>query len=130
LSQFDTNLLALRSNLNFFIQGPLTATSTPANLAIAGLGFFTVRDPVANILYATRWGGFQLNSFGHLVTSNGVCLQGLNNAGLTQSGDITIDPAGAPNPALQLVNYSILDSGTFMLLVLVREYQPSRGGRG
>ena len=107
LSQFDTNLLAVRSNLNFFSQGMLVATSLPANLAISGLGFFTARDPAANILYATRWGGFQLDSLGHLVTTNGLRLQGVANAGLTQSGDIIIDTAGAPDPSLEMTNYSI-----------------------
>jgi flagellar hook protein FlgE len=107
LSQFDTNLLAFRSNLNFFIQGPVVFTQIPANLAIMGAGFFTVRDPVSNNLYATRWGGFELDDLGHLVTSNGLRLQGLDNADLTQTGDITIDTTGAPNPSLTMTNYSI-----------------------
>jgi flagellar hook protein FlgE len=111
LSQFDTNLLAFRSNLNCFIQGPFVVTEIPANLAIMGPGFFTVRDPVANNLYATRWGGFELDALGHLVTTNGLRLQGLDNAGLTQSGDITIDTAGAPDPSLTLTNYAIDSQG-------------------
>jgi len=107
LSQFDTNLLAFRSNLYFFMQGPFVVTQIPANLAIMGPGFFTVRDPVANNLYATRWGGFALDDLGHLVTTNGLRLQGLDNADLTESGDITIDTTGAPNPSLAMTNYSI-----------------------
>ncbi len=66
LSQFDASLLAVRSNLNFFAQGFITATNVPSNLGIMGLGFFTVRDPVANTLCATRFGAFQLDALGHL----------------------------------------------------------------
>jgi len=107
LSQFDANLLAVRSNLNFFVQGPVTNTGVPSNLAICGNGFFSVRDPVANILYATRWGAFQLDSLGHLVTTNALRLQGFTNAGLTKFGDITVDTAGAPDPSLALASYFI-----------------------
>jgi flagellar hook protein FlgE len=108
LSQFDTNLLSVRSNLNFFyIQGAALVTDIPANLCIFGQGFFTVRDPVANILYATRRGSFQVDAIGHLVTTNGLRLQGLNNTDLTQSGDITIDTPDAPDRSLALTNYSI-----------------------
>lgn len=126
LSQFDTNLLAVRSNLNFFVQGPLDESSVPSNLAICGNGFFTVRDPAANILYATRWGGFQLDSLGHLVTTNGLRVQGFTNSTLTQCGDITIDPAGAPNPSLTLSNY-FMDSQGDIWVVLSDGSQFLRG---
>jgi flagellar hook protein FlgE len=111
LSQFDTNLLAVRSNLNFFIEGALEFTGAPANLGISGPGFFTVRDPVANTLYATRNGAFQLDGLGHLVTTNGLRVQGLCNSLLTQVGDITIDTAGVPNPALKVTNCYVNANG-------------------
>jgi flagellar hook protein FlgE len=91
VSQFDTNLLATRSNLNFFSQGFVMGTDIPSNLAIMGLGFFTVRDPVANTLYATRLGDFRLDTGGHLVTTNGLRVQGFTN-GVGQIGDIIIQP--------------------------------------
>ncbi len=117
LSHLDTNLLAVRSNLNFFGQEILMRTGLPTNLAINGSGFFTVRDPVANISYATRWGGFQLDSAGHLVTTNGLRLQGLNNAGLTQSGDITIDTVGALDSSLQMTNYIVNSLGDIYVVL-------------
>jgi flagellar hook protein FlgE len=117
LSQFDTNLLAVRSNLNFFVQGALTETSLPANLSILGNGFFTVRDPLSNILYATRRGAFQLDSLGHLVTANGLRVQGFTNSGLMQYGDITIDPAGAPDPSVTLSSYTIDSQGCIQVVL-------------
>jgi flagellar hook protein FlgE len=108
LSQFDTNLLAVRSHLNFFYGlGPPLSTGLPANLCIWGQGFFTVRDPVANILYATRQGGFQLDAVGYLVTTNGLRLQGLNNENSMQCGDMTITTPDTPERALALTNYLI-----------------------
>jgi len=118
LSQFDTNLLMVRSNLNFFSQGPVIITGLPSNLAISGPGgFFTVRDPVANTLYATRWGGFQLDALNHLVTTNGLRLEGLSNSDLTQTGDITIDATGAPDPTLQLTNFFVDYQGNVVVLL-------------
>jgi flagellar hook protein FlgE len=115
LSQFDTNLLAVRSNLNFFSQGPIIATDVPSDLGIMGLGFFTVRDPVANVLYATRWGDFQLDALGHLVTTNGMRVQGISNYNDGQIGDITIDTAGAPDSSLKPTNYSINSLGDIVV---------------
>lgn len=91
VSQFDTNLLAVRNRLNFFRQGSiLIGTEVMSDLGIMGPGFFTVRDPVANTLYATRNGAFQWDAAGHLVTSNGWRVQGFTNAAGPQIGDIAI----------------------------------------
>ena len=111
LSQFDTNLLDVRQHLNFFIEGPIESTGVPSNLAISGIGFFTVRDPVANVLYATRMGDFQLDPFGHLATTNGLLLQGLTNSDLTEAGDITIDTAGASDPTIPLECFYVASDG-------------------
>lgn len=108
LNQFDTNLLAVRSHLNFFNQGFIGATNLPSDLAISGFGFFTVRDPVANTLYATRCGAFQLDGLGHLVTTNGFRLQGFTSGLGTQTGDLTIITAG-------MLNYSISWDGTIQV---------------
>jgi flagellar hook protein FlgE len=107
LSQFDASLVQVRGNLNFFAQGQLIETGIPSNLGIMGLGFFTVRDPVANTLYATRCGGFQLDALGHLETTNGLRVQGFTNGADSQIGDITIDAAGTSDPTLIITNYSI-----------------------
>jgi flagellar hook protein FlgE len=94
VSQFDTNLLTVRSHLNFFNQGVLAGNNIPSNLAIDGAGFFTVRDPIANTLYATRWGDFNLDAMGHLETTQGWRVQGFTNGLATQMGDIIIDTTG------------------------------------
>jgi flagellar hook protein FlgE len=116
LSQLDTNLLQARSNLilNFFEQGAAVATGSPASLCILGPGFFTARDPAANVFYATRAGAFQLDTMGHLVTSNGLRVQGLNNIGLTEAGDITID-AGDADPTATVTNFSIDSQGNILV---------------
>ncbi len=111
LSQFDTILLSVRSNLNFFIQSALDASGISANLAINGNGFFTVRDPVANLKYATRFGDFVLDATSHLVTSDGFRLQGLSNSALTQTGDLTIDATGAPDPNSPVTSYNVDSQG-------------------
>ena len=117
LNQFDTNLLAVRSHLNFFIEGRVELTEIPSNLAISGNGFFTVRDPVANILYATRRGDFQLDTFGHLVTTNGLRLQGFTNSDLTLTGDLTIDAAGASDPTLPLEGFTVRSHGSIYVVL-------------
>ena len=105
-SQFDSNLLAVRSNINFFNQGSLVTTTNPANLGISGAGFFTVRDPVKGVLYATRNGAFQLDGNGYLVL-NGCRLQGFNDASLSQSGDMRIDSQGSSEPSLNVGGFSV-----------------------
>jgi flagellar hook protein FlgE len=115
MDQFDADLLAERAQLNFFNQGPVVVTDVPCNLAILGPGFFTVRDPAANTLYATRWGGFQLDASNHLVTTNGWRLQGVTNYNDGQIGDITID--NWPNSSLALTNYSIDIMGNIVVLL-------------
>jgi flagellar basal body rod protein FlgG len=139
-NQLNTNLLQVRSNLilNFFEQGIWQITDLPANLYLWGPGFFTVRDPVANILYATRIGDFQLDANAHLVTSNGLRVQGINNVNFTEVGDITIDAADFSNPTATVTNFDIdyqgniavaLSDGTSYLRgqILTQEYRNIQG---
>src|SRR5262245_28118052 len=39
---------------NQFNQGPISTTGSPTDLAISGIGFFLVRDPISGGTYATR----------------------------------------------------------------------------
>jgi len=139
-NQLNTNILQVRSNLilNFFEQGIWQITDLPANLYLWGPGFFTVRDPVANILYATRIGDFQLDANAHLVTSNGLRVQGINNVNFTEVGDITIDAADFSNPTATVTNFDIdyqgniavaLSDGTSYLRgqILTQEYRNIQG---
>jgi flagellar hook protein FlgE len=113
--QLDTNLLAVRGNLNFFVQGNISPANSPTCLAINGNGFFNVRDPSSNIFYATRSGNFQLDASNHLVTTNGFRVQGFNTTGLMQIGDITMDTAGAPNPSLSLFSFNMNAQGNIIV---------------
>lgn len=56
-----------------FLQGDITATNNPLDVAIQGEGFFQVRKVDGTILY-TRDGSFKLNSDGNLVTTSGYLL--------------------------------------------------------
>jgi flagellar hook protein FlgE len=140
VNQLNTNLLQVRSNLilNFFEQGAAQITDAPANLCLEGPGFFTVRDPVADILYATRVGAFQLDASAHLVTSNGFRVQGINNVNFTEVGDITIDAADASDPTATVTNFSfdyqgniqvaLSDGSTYLRgQVLAQDYRNIQG---
>ena len=56
-----------------FLQGDITATSNPLDVAIQGEGFFQVRKVDGSLVY-TRDGSFKLNSEGNLVTTGGYLL--------------------------------------------------------
>lgn len=79
-----------------FAQGNLSQTGALADLAIAGEGFFTVKDASTGTIYATRDGSFQRDTNGYLVTSTGLRLQGFSDAALTTRGDVKLDATGAP----------------------------------
>src|SRR5260370_27011959 len=70
------------------LQGDLSATGNPFDLAIEGQGFFQVLLPTGEIAY-TRSGAFHQDAQGNVVTSDGNPLQPA----------ITI-PAGRPSPTL------------------------------
>ncbi len=115
VSQCDSAILAVRGTLNFFSQGSIIATTNPSNLALLQTGFFTLRDPVANILYATRWGAFALDDSGHLVASNGWRVQGFTNSSFSQIGDLVIDPGGSPDSSLTMTNYQFTQQGEIVV---------------
>ena len=93
-----------------FTQGAISTTNSPTDMAISGQGFFTVRDTATNLTYATRAGDFRLDSSGYLVTSQGLRLQGYNDAGLTTGGDLKVDSTGAPataTPGASVASFNI-----------------------
>jgi flagellar hook protein FlgE len=95
LSQFDQSILAVRQHLNFFLPGPIEETTNYTDLAILGNGFFTVRDPVQNVFYATRYGAFQLDSASRLVDRNGYRVQGITDPVFGTVGDLVLTTNGA-----------------------------------
>lgn len=85
--------------VNQFSQGTITNTGSATDLAINGNGFFIVRDSSSGAQYASRDGGFQIDTSGYLINSQGLRVQGFADAGLTTLGDIRVDATGAPAAA-------------------------------
>jgi flagellar hook protein FlgE len=106
--------VAIGSIRNQYLQGTLSQTSVPSDLAISGDGFFIVKDALANSEFATRAGNFHLDQNGYLVTEGGLRVQGFADAGLSQRGDIRIDATGAPEGAAanaKVASYSVGSDG-------------------
>jgi flagellar hook protein FlgE len=76
---------------NQFIQGSISRTGVPTDIAISGSGFFVVRDATSGETFVTRAGDFRLDSAGYLVTNNGLRVQGFNDSALSTRGDILVD---------------------------------------
>jgi len=99
---------------NIYTQGALARTGAGTDLAIAGNGFFVVRDTVSDVEYATRAGDFRVDDTGFLITNTGQRVQGWSDATLTAYGDIQIDTAGMPatsDPAATMTSFAIDDQG-------------------
>ena len=95
---------------NQFTSGALTNTGVQTDLAIAGNGFFIVRDPVSGVEYATRAGDFRRDEGGYLVTNTGYRVRGFSDSGLATRGDLQMDGTGRPStsdPAATVVGYNI-----------------------
>jgi len=93
-----------------------TQTDVSTDLAVAGNGYFMVRDTVSNTPYATRAGNFKLDGQGYLVTDDakGLRVQGYSDSGLQTLGDIQIDTTGKPASSaagVSMLSYSIDDQG-------------------
>tara|TARA_B100000029_G_scaffold27817_1_gene27135 strand:+ start:1563 stop:3506 length:1944 start_codon:yes stop_codon:yes gene_type:complete len=92
------NGLSITAIKNSFTQGAIKQTGVRTDLAIAGEGFFLVKDPTTNELFATRAGDFRTDKNGFLVTNGGQRVQGLNklapaysDADKKQIGDLKMD---------------------------------------
>ena len=72
------NGLQITAIKNSFEQGAIKQTGVRTDLAIAGEGFFLVKDPTTNEMFATRAGDFRTDKNGFLVTNGGQRVQGLN----------------------------------------------------
>jgi flagellar hook protein FlgE len=78
---------------NLYTQGAVARTGVDTDMAIAGEGYFVVRDSINDQQYATRSGNFDLRD-GYLVSSSGQRLQGITDMGAGTIGDIRIDMTG------------------------------------
>jgi len=63
-----------------FSQGTIQTSSNNSDLAVAGAGFFIVKDPLSGKTMATRSGNFRLDADGFLVTQQGHRVQGAYGA--------------------------------------------------
>jgi len=63
-----------------FSQGTIQTSANNSDLAIAGSGFFLVKDVTTGKVMATRAGNFRLDSDGYLVTQQGYRVQGAGGA--------------------------------------------------
>ena len=63
-----------------FSQGTIQTSANNSDLAIAGAGFFIVKDPLSGKVMATRSGNFRLDADGFLVTQQGHRVQGAYGA--------------------------------------------------
>ncbi len=108
------DLLAIRRTFTFLHQGALRRTGEPANLAIAGGGYFLVRNPTNGEYFGTRRGAYQMDNDGYLVTAAGFRLQGFSDAGLTTRGDLRVDGTGRPanaDPDATVATYAFGSDG-------------------
>jgi flagellar hook protein FlgE len=109
------NLAGVTTNYG---QGSLTSTGNVTDLGISGNGYFMVTSPSDGSTYATRDGSFRIDSTGHLVTQQGMRVQGLTGgSGGTPPtapstvGDITL---GTPPTGTQLQSFTIDKSGNLI----------------
>jgi flagellar hook protein FlgE len=103
-------------------QGALVTTDTPTDLAISGEGFFVVEGNLqgAESRYYTRAGQFHVDNQGHLVTPDGMRLQGYSAApdGTMGSaiGDLLVTPGTVPASATTEISLAAnLDSNAAVL---------------
>lgn len=95
---------------NQYTQGAINRTGVETDLAIAGDGFFVVKDAVSGETFVTRAGDFRLDNDGYLITNGGLRVQGYNDLALSSIGDIQIDATLRPStadPAASMVSFSI-----------------------
>ena len=81
---------------NQYTQGAITRTGVQTDLAIAGNGFFVVKDAVSGNTYVTRAGNFKIDQDGYLVTTGGLRVKGYNDLALSAIGDIQVEATLRP----------------------------------
>jgi len=102
--------VGIQSISNLYTQGALSRTSVGTDLAITNSGFFVVKDPISANEYVTRAGDFTVDENFHLVSNEGMRVQGFDDSALSNIGDIIIDTTGMPatsDPAAAIVSFAI-----------------------
>jgi flagellar hook protein FlgE len=111
-SQIGTGVQISQISTNF-TNGSTSSTGVSTDLAISGDGFYLVKNPVDNTLYATRAGNFHFDDNGYLVTYQGYRVQGAtggtSSAAPSTFGDIQ---KATPPTGTELKSFSFSSSGT------------------
>ena len=92
-----------------FSQGTIQVTNSNSDLAIAGNGFFLVKNPLTQQMFVTRAGNFRVDAAGALVTQQGYHVQGSLNASTKVIYDST---SGAYNVLGPQDNYKVVISAS------------------
>jgi len=99
---------------NLHIQGPLTQTSNPLDVAINGRGWFQITGPSGETLYS-RAGSFNKNGTGQLVTGDGYVVNpaitiptNTTQVTINESGEVYATTASSTAPQL-LGQLSLVD---------------------
>jgi len=116
--------------------GLLHATGVPTDLGIEGNGYFILRDPASQSLYASRAGAFEVDSNGFLINYSGLRVQGFKDDSLSVTGDIQIQREPVANDLLTItrsgnVNFNLPDgtSGLAGQILLSDCLQPAQLAR-
>ncbi len=83
----------------------ITPTGRSTDFALRGRGFFLVRDPIADRVWATRAGAFYLDPDGFLVTQNNFRVQGISDS--SQPFDVQFASRKTPGAISDLAVTSI-----------------------
>ena len=103
-------LTQLKTRASPSTQGVLYSTWNQTDLAIEGRGFFIVRDPTNNAVYATRAGAFCTDTNGYLVNYAGKRVQDYTNAASSGIGDVQTELIGLP-PSTDPTGAEVLSIG-------------------
>ena len=97
-TQIGTGMMTASITNDFSTPGSMSATGRQTDLAIAGNGFFVVKDATSGATYVTQDGSFSIDTNGYLVTSGGLRVQGA-------AGDIQF-PTASATPAMSSFKFN------------------------
>jgi flagellar hook protein FlgE len=109
---------AIQALFQQFTQGAFESTGNPTDMAIAGSGFFIVRNPkTSGAVYYTRDGQFMVDKDGYLVNPQGLRVQGWRIDEVTNDitgaiTDIRIDRSSPPVKTTKIDLITNLDART------------------
>ncbi|MFZ8831082.1 MAG: flagellar hook protein FlgE [Thermodesulfobacteriaceae bacterium] len=109
---------AIQALFQQFVQGAFESTGNPTDMAIAGSGFFIVRNPKATgAVFYTRDGQFMIDKEGYLVNPQGLRVQGWRIDEITYDifgaiTDIRIDRSSPPVQTTKIDLITNLDART------------------